>query len=169
MTDRMVSHHQRVDAGGCDIRYSIGQAVGVHSFSDEAFRIASVAYKPDIICTVNVTAEMFLSLSAHVAMAAVETGPQGDPFSLFELAAVGIGDDAGKFVAHDEVGDFLFAPSLARFPHMDITAADSAGCDLDFNFPFSGFWDGNLLYFDFFRSCKNGCFHLLFHCWTPLF
>ena len=123
----MVGYHEGVDESGGYVRYGVRQEIGPAGFTDEPFRIGAVADEADVVRAVDGPAEVFLAAQAHVALAAVQVGPEYDAVANLERAVAGIGDDAAEFVAHSEIGNIFLVPALAGLPHVDVAAADTAG------------------------------------------
>ena len=95
----VVGHHQGVDASGGHVGDSVRQPVGVGGLSHELLGIGPVAHEADVVGAVDLPAELLLASLAHVALAAVEVGPEGHPVPHGEGAVPGVGDHAAELVA----------------------------------------------------------------------
>ena len=84
------------------------------------FGICAVADKTNVVGAVDVKAKMLLSRTAHVALSAIEIGPEYDALAGLEAACAGISHYAAEFMPHPEVAFVIRIPALAGFPHMDV-------------------------------------------------
>lgn len=93
--------------------------------------VGSIADKSNVVRTINLTAEVFLSGSAHITNTAVQIGPKDHSVTYGEGAVAWISDYTAKLMTHEKVLAVVRAPSFSGLPHMNIAAAYAAGGHFD--------------------------------------
>ena len=155
----VVGHHQGVDASGGHVGDGVRQPVGVGGLAHELLGIGPVAHEADVVGAVDLPAELLLAGLAHVALAAVEVGPEGHPVPHGEGAVPGVGDHAAELVAEDEAIGILLPPTFAGLPHVHVAAAHAAGGDSNGQLPRPHRGHGDGFHGDLLGPCEDSGLH----------